>query len=484
MTRSLWLGLLVLTALAGRATAQPERYELGQRLKQFEAAWERQPDPAARKRALAVLPRVSQQFLTLQLGEAGRTLDEARFALESPEPPSDTARWASAVYASPKSRLIDAADRTIRVTVRSMYPVKVTLPRVPIARLGFARGEPVEVPLKSLPLTVEVSVPDEFRIRPHRDRDLDLRFAIIVDGVEISVREMIVSAVRDRDHRLEELRKGAKMVQASSLPEAATFIDRVDLLERLAGGEVPENELPAAFLFDKAESLELMVHLAQERKEGLGYYGPHRGGEDWLSFPTGKNRRTPCRLFVPDGLDPKQPVPLVVALHGAGGSENLFFEGYGAGRIVKECETRGWMLLAPRSGTLFGGIPPVPALVAKLAERYPIDRKRVFLIGHSMGAGQAVELAQQNPGAFAGVALLGGAGRVRKAEAFAELPMFIGVGTQDTLALGGSRSLRKALPGAKRLTYREYPDLEHLVIVREALPDVFAGWDAVAREGK
>ena len=34
-------------------------------------------------------------------------------------------------------------------------------------------------------------------------------------------------------------------------------------------------------------------------------------------------------------------MPVVVALHGAGGSENLFFEGYGAGHIVTECRKRG-----------------------------------------------------------------------------------------------------------------------------------------------
>ena len=34
-------------------SAQPERYELGQRLRAFENAWERQTDAEARKRVLA-----------------------------------------------------------------------------------------------------------------------------------------------------------------------------------------------------------------------------------------------------------------------------------------------------------------------------------------------------------------------------------------------------------------------------------------------
>ena len=58
--------------------AQADRHELGQRLKQFEQAWEKQTDPVVRKTALVNIPNVTSQFFSLQLGEAGRTLDEAR----------------------------------------------------------------------------------------------------------------------------------------------------------------------------------------------------------------------------------------------------------------------------------------------------------------------------------------------------------------------------------------------------------------------
>jgi predicted peptidase len=186
------------------------------------------------------------------------------------------------------------------------------------------------------------------------------------------------------------------------------------------------------------------------------------------------------RLFVPRGLDANKPVPIVVALHGAGGSENLFFEGYGGGRIVTECRKRGWLLVAPRGGLGLGGPPPVPALLDQLAKRYPLDPKRVFLVGHSMGAMQTIDLIQKHPGKFAAAAALGGGGTVRDAKAFAELPLFVGVGEKDTVALTMSRALNKALAGAKKLTYTEYPRIEHMVIVREALPDVFELFDTVA----
>jgi dienelactone hydrolase len=166
----------------------------------------------------------------------------------------------------------------------------------------------------------------------------------------------------------------------------------------------------------------------------------------------------------------------VVALHGLGVGADAYFEAYGAGRIVKECADRGWVLVAPEGGL---AAPPVAAILEKLAERYPLDARRVFLVGHSVGAGQALALAAT--GKFAGVAALGGGGKAAKPEAFAGLPTFVGVGDADSLALAGARALRKSLAGAKRVTYREYEGVEHLVIVREALPDAFEVFDAAAK---
>ena len=84
-----------------------------------------------------------------------------------------------------------------------------------------------------------------------------------------------------------------------------------------------------------------------------------------------------------------------VAFHGVGGSENMFFESYGHGAIVDRCRERGWLLVAPKS-TAFGGSPALE-IVDELARIYPVDLKRVMLVGHSMGAGQAVAAASKMP---------------------------------------------------------------------------------------
>jgi predicted esterase len=268
------------------------------------------------------------------------------------------------------------------------------------------------------------------------------------------------------------LKKAVTGFEAIDTIEKATARDRGELLRGLWDKAAPETDIPAAQLLANAE----------EMLGGKPFFTAEKPGQFWLSVPIEAKKSAPVRLFVPRKLDASKPVPLVVALHGAGGSENLFFEGYGAGRIVTECRKRGWLLVAPRSGLAFASAPPVPALLDRLAKRYPIDLTCVFLVGHSMGAVQTLELLQKHPGGFAAAAALGGGGAVREPKAFAGLPLFVGVGEKDTLALGSARSLKKSLTaaGAKELTYREYPGVEHMVIVREALPDVFALFDTVA----
>ena len=158
----------------------------------------------------------------------------------------------------------------------------------------------------------------------------------------------------------------------------------------------------------------------------------------------------------------------------------MFFETYGHGRIVDLCRQRGWMLVAPRSGG-FGGTP-VAEVVDSLAKVYPIDPKRVFLVGHSMGAAGAVGAAQVDPSRYAAVAALGGGGSVRKVAGIASVPFFVGVGTED-FALRGSRGLVASLKraGVAAVEAREYPAVEHLAIVQVALDDVFRFFDQHAR---
>lgn len=463
----------LLTALAvaittGTAAAQPERYELGRRMKLFEAAWNNVADPAGRKRALADLPQATQQFFSFRFGEAGRTLDLAAHALRAEAPPGVTSQWVTSLYPVVEHRLLDGTAKELTVAVKPFYPVKGDLPKNLELHLWFTDKQAVTVKPNKFPCEVKVPLPPlgEFT-------GLDRKLYVMAEAGKAIHRGAVgVSQVKDVAARVAALKKAVDGWPALDTIEKATVKDRVILLTDLLEGTTPETDFPAADLLTNAEAM----------LDGKPFFTAAKHGQFWLSVPLGGKKTAPIRVFVPKGLDAAKPVPVVVALHGAGGSENLFFEGYGAGHIVAECEKRGWVLVATRSGLGFGTAPPAVEVLTALATRYPLDLKRAFVVGHSMGAGQTVELVQKHPDRFAAAAALGGSGRVREPKAFATLPVFVGVGSKD-FALAGAKSLHKTLTdgGAKAVTFKEYPDVEHLVIVREALPDVFALFDTAAK---
>ncbi len=472
--------LAVLLLGCGSAAAQAERYELGQRLKAFEKQWDKTTDEKLKKKAAEGLPKLTGLYFTGQFGEAGRTLDEARWILEGKQP-SDDEKWAQSLYVVPATRFHSTGGGRFEMSIRAFYKVGAPPPkdlRVQIV-LENVSGM-LSVPIRELPAKAQLPIPERPRIRT---MDTLLTAIALLGEKPIRKSEIGVTfdrAGKDRDIEIEPLGKAAAVTLKPGSIEHSTVLGRVELFKDLEKGTIFETDYPVLAL--QQELLQMMM---LRQKEGLDYFTSARPGQFWLSIPTGK-ASTASRLFVPKGRafipkgeEPEPLIPLVVALHGAGGSENLFFEGYGDGQILKLCQKRGWMLVAPRIPlSLFGGGPPVAEIVDELAKRYPIDAKRVFIVGHSMGAMQAIDSVQKYPGKFAGLAAFGGDGRIRKPEPFAELPTFLGVGDKD-FALKSVRALNKTLAdgGAKAVMYKEYEGLEHMLICREALPDAFAMFD-------
>ena len=451
------------------ALAQPERYELGRRLKVFEAEWEKHDDTAAHRRALAAIQMLTRRFFGHQYGEAARTLDLATFALRTDASPSAGRQWVWSLYAVPETRIVDGAAKELAVTIRPFYPVKGEMPKNLELQLWFTNKQVITVKPGKFPVTVKVPLPPlgEFR-------GLDRKLYFLADGAkELRPAAIGISQITDLQKRLDAVlaatKDNAKTIEQATARQRATLIARVAANK----GPLPDNDMPYADLLANAETM----------LDGKPFFTPARHGQFWMDVPVGEEKLAHCRVFIPKGLDPKKPVPVVFALHGAGVDENMFFESYGAGQIVKECEKRGWVLVAPRSAGFFD-TPPVLDILAKLGERYPLDTKHVFLVGHSMGAAHVLALAQETPEKFAGIAALGGGWSLPKPEALVNLPVFVGVGDKDLLGSLGARGLNKVLTasGAKALTYKEYPGVEHLVIVREALPDVFALFDEVCRK--
>jgi predicted peptidase len=188
-----------------------------------------------------------------------------------------------------------------------------------------------------------------------------------------------------------------------------------------------------------------------------------------------RDRKITFRLFVPKQFQADQPIPLVIALHGAGGNEHLFFEGYGLGIALKEAEKRGWAVIAPRAEM---NLAHVSGALEAAQRLLPIDPQRIYLMGHSMGGAHSFAAIAQFPDRFRAVAIFAGAGQPTQVPP--DLSILMAVGEQELALLKSNvesayRRLQRL--NVKTLEYKKYDGCEHLMIVREAMPDAFAFFD-------
>jgi phospholipase/carboxylesterase len=169
-------------------------------------------------------------------------------------------------------------------------------------------------------------------------------------------------------------------------------------------------------------------------------------------------------LFVPAQAQAGQKLPMIVALHGAGGKPEgalKWWQSIAAGR--------GYFVLAPKSN---GGTWPgadqshVARIVTTLVRERPIDPKRVLLTGVSDGGAWTYVLGFQNPALYAGLAPISAilpravAGSLRMQP---KLPLYVVHGTDDRIFIvARARDAVRALQAERyAVTYVEVPGGKH-----------------------
>ena len=217
----------------------------------------------------------------------------------------------------------------------------------------------------------------------------------------------------------------------------------------------------------------------------------------------------PYRLYVPKNYAPGAQgagFPLIVALHGLGGTEDSFFTGYD-NLMPKLAEQHGYIIAAPLGyrvdgsyGWGLGNQPPDPN-VRRLQERseddvmqmlrlvrqqYRIDENRIYLAGHSMGAIGTWKIAPKFPEIWAAIAPFAGSGTPSTLERIRHIPEFVVHGDDDrTVPVQGSRSM---VAGAKDLgidvTYVEVPGGSHGGVVAPNLSGMFDFFNAHRKGGR
>jgi len=182
----------------------------------------------------------------------------------------------------------------------------------------------------------------------------------------------------------------------------------------------------------------------------------------WLEFPEADQKGIVTRsvqladgssasyvLFVPESYDPSRRRPLIIALHGAGGTGDQYVLTW-----VREAQRRGWLVLAPTGDQRTGwnaaaGREILLRTLRDVREHFNVDPNRVFIDGTSMGAQGAWQYALQEPDLFAG--LVSRSGAVRPLTQLLlpnarNMSVYIVHGLKDTMVpLDNIKGVRRAL---------------------------------------
>jgi predicted peptidase len=208
----------------------------------------------------------------------------------------------------------------------------------------------------------------------------------------------------------------------------------------------------------------------------------------------------PYRVFVPTGYDGSRPVPLVVALHGLGSSEDTWMDGYQQ-QLPALAEKYGYIAVSPlgyRPDGFYGfsygtdgasrrkqefSEQDVMQVLSRVRQQYKIDASRIYLMGHSMGAIGTWFLAAKYPDIWAALGPIAGTGNPQSVARIRHLPQFVVHGDADpTVPVAGSRNMVAEM---KRLeanhVYVEVPGGNHVDIVVPNLPAMFEFFNSKRR---
>jgi poly(3-hydroxybutyrate) depolymerase len=200
------------------------------------------------------------------------------------------------------------------------------------------------------------------------------------------------------------------------------------------------------------------------------------------------------RVFVPAAYNASKPAPLVIALHGLGGTEDSMFDQYGR-TIPALAEKHSFLVAAPmgfRTDGMYGAVLSASAdsvvrkraelseqdvmeVVKRMREQYSVDESRIYLMGHSMGAIGTWALGAKYPDLWAALGPVSGTGSVTIVATMRHIPWFVVHGDADpTVNVSGSRNMvaeMKKLGG--EVVYVEVPGGNHSNIAAPNYPAMF-----------
>ena len=369
--------------------------------------------------------------------------------------------------------------RTDRVVIDSSKPYIARIEQIFAPALDLQRTVSAHVMITKRPTPPR---PGERNEPPDTVKDFGT-----FDGVARDLREspfafeLDLQGVADGAYMLvADLNDQGKPLGGSGLPIAL----RQGLDETVARLEADAAKAPEALRAEILFPVDRMTNVNRGRLE-LRTFDPERdlaaaeavaaavkSGKDPFAGRTGDIRRhyrldaaneiVPYRTYVPTTYTGAKAFPLIIALHGLGGTEDAFFDNYEK-KLPPLAESHGYIVASPLGYRVDGsygwgvGTPPadpntkrtqdfseqdVLQVLARVRQLYKIDDARIYLMGHSMGAIGTWKIAPKYPDIWAAIAPFSGSGATETLERIRNVPEIIVHGDADpTVNVGGSRAM-------------------------------------------
>jgi poly(3-hydroxybutyrate) depolymerase len=408
------------------------------------------------------------------------------------------------------------ALRTDRVVADSGKPYSVRLEQIYSPSIDLQRTVTAHVALRKRPTVTPGQPPQPGEVIKELGtfdgvaRDLrespfpfELDLHDVADGTyQLSVEVLDQSTPLGTSNLVIALRKGLDEVvtrleaDAKRAPEnlRAEILFPVDRLRNVNRGRL---ELRT---FDPERDLAAAEAVAAATKTGKDPFAGRTGDIKRHYLLDTAAEVIPYRMYVPTTYSGAKAFPLIVALHGLGGTEDAFFENYER-KLPPLAEQHGYIVAAPLGYRVDGsygwglGTPPadpnarrmqdfseqdVMQVLQRVRQLYKIDESRIYLMGHSMGGIGTWKVAPKYPDIWAAIAPISGSGAPATLEKIRSVPEIIVHGDADpTVNVSGSRAMVAKLKElGVEFKYIEVPGGLHSDVVAPNVAAIIDFFDA------
>lgn len=345
--------------------------------------------------------------------------------------------------------------------------------------------EAIDADFFANPAVIDIAIPE---MEPGKYRvALKLKSAIASQPVTKTVTVHIerglaasFTAAKNRAGVIEnKLKSEGKEALVAAIPSARY---RINLIDMANSGEIQLDRI------NFRDELKEASFILDELEVGRDPFSSRRGDFRKAYLSKVDSTLQPYRIFVPSGYDGSKPMPLIIALHGMGGDENSYFDGYGAGAFKVEAEKRGYIVACPKgrqpaSMYLGSAEKDVMDVLEEVKRAYRIDADRIYMTGHSMGGYGTWSVAMNYPQVFAALAPIAGGGNPGGMGKISHIPQLVVHGDNDkTVQVERSRVMVEAAKKLNvKLKYLEISNGDHITVAHRTFKDVFDWFDAHRR---